>query len=582
MTGNDMDQGRAHGRQRGGKSRVLLVLFVTLAMVLQSLMCGPITRGFASEDDAVADGQDQGGEQTTDPAETEAIPANAVENVPSQTNNEADQTKNVSPQGDENSPNDAATTEDADSQPTELGNDGEGTSDGEGTPNTETTADSARVVLHVYKEVAGDEFDDDVKFAFELKAVEEAPMPEAATTVDVSAGETGDFGEIAYTAAGSYYYTITEVVPEEEIVGMSYSTDAVWARVDVAEDLTTQVVYGSEEDVRKEDAFTAEGAQKEHATVVNTYTAPSETPTTATETLKVTKQVVGAPYAGDESFTFNLAAIDDAPMPESKQVSAKAGATAEFGQIVYEAAGTYYYTITEVAPSKKTLGMTYNTEPVWARVNVAEDLTAAVCYGTENEVRNETTTQTESAIIKNAYIDTGSIEVRKVVKSDRDDDKNRDYRFKITLFKPGRTDVLDLSGTYGDVEFNHGIAEFTLRDGQTKAARGLPLNKDGVPFTVEETDAGGLSYEWDSSEPADGVSWVCVCTNTRKPDTGSTSNTVAQTGTRTPTRTTTATTSTRAATPKTADASSIMAAVSAAAAGFAAIGLGASKRRERR
>ena len=576
MTGNVIDQDKAHSRQRGSKSRILLVLFVTLAMVLQSLMCGPITRGFATEDGTTVDGQEQVDEEATETAEAEAIPADAAEDVPSQTDNEADQTKNVAPQGDENDSNDTANTEDADNQATELGN------DGDGTPAPDSTTDSARVVLHVHKEVAGDEFNDDVKFSFELKAVEEAPMPEAATTVEVSAGETGDFGEIAYTTAGSYYYTITEVVPEEEIVGMSYSTESVWARVDVAEDLSYQVVYGSEDDVRKEDAFTAEGAQKEHAIVVNTYTAPSETPTKATETLKVTKQVVGAPYAGDESFTFNLAAIDGAPMPESKQVSAKAGATAEFGQIVYEAAGTYYYTITEVVPDKKTLGMTYNTESVWARVDVAKDLTAAVRYGTENEVKNETATQAESAIIKNSYIDTGSIEVRKVVKSDRDDDKNRDYRFRITLFEPGKTNVKDFSGTYGDVEFNHGVAEFTLRDGQSKAARGLPLNKDGVPFTVEEIDTGGLTYDWDSNDPADGVSWVCVCTNTRTANTGSTSSTTTQTGTKTPTRTTTATTSTRAATPKTADASSVMAAVSAAVAGFAAIGFGASKRRERR
>ena len=184
-------------------------------MVLQSLMCGPITRGFASEDDAVANGQGQADEESTEPAQTEETPGGTAENVQnqsddseSQAGNESGQSQDASTQGAEGTSNDSAITEGEENQQAEVGN------DGEGTPDSEATADPARVILRVHKEVTGDDYTNDEQYTFELKAVEEAPMPEADSSIKVSAGNTGDFGEIAYTAPGSYYYTITEVAPE--------------------------------------------------------------------------------------------------------------------------------------------------------------------------------------------------------------------------------------------------------------------------------------------------------------------------------------------------------------------------------
>ena len=47
-----------------------------------------------------------------------------------------------------------------------------------------------------------------------------------------------------------------------------------------------------------------------------------------------------------------------------------------------------------------------------------------------------------------------------------------------------------ISGTFGDMTFKNGVAEFTLKDGESKTAKGLPA---GVKYTVEEEKADGFT-----------------------------------------------------------------------------------------
>lgn len=78
---------------------------------------------------------------------------------------------------------------------------------------------------------------------------------------------------------------------------------------------------------------------------------------------------------------------------------------------------------------------------------------------------------------------TGDVAVMKRVVSEYDSDKQKEFRFTMTLENTA------ISGIYGDMTFSGGVAEFTLTDGAMKTAKGLPA---GVPCTVTEEAAEGF------------------------------------------------------------------------------------------
>ena len=202
-------------------------------------------------------------------------------------------------------------------------------------------------------------------FTFNLAAVtENAPMPEEVTATATEKTPIASFGEITYDKAGTYEYTITEV--NDGVDGVSYDTTPHKVVVTVSKDaetnaLTAEVKYDGQESL----------------TITNTYEA-------AKAELNVTKEFND--WGKADSFTFNLAAVTaDAPMPDETTATATERAPlASFGEITYDKAGTYEYTITEVNDGAD--GVSYDTTPHKAVVAVtkAEDetnaLTAKVIY----------------------------------------------------------------------------------------------------------------------------------------------------------------------------------------------------------
>lgn len=87
---------------------------------------------------------------------------------------------------------------------------------------------------------------------------------------------------------------------------------------------------------------------------------------------------------------------------------------------------------------------------------------------------------TEKEEFVNTRVEKGSLVVSKTVVSALSADHSKDFNFTVTL------DDDSISGTYGEMSFTNGVAEFTLKDKQTKTATGLPK---GVEYTVtEESD----------------------------------------------------------------------------------------------
>lgn len=93
-------------------------------------------------------------------------------------------------------------------------------------------------------------------------------------------------------------------------------------------------------------------------------------------------------------------------------------------------------------------------------------------------------------------------------------EKNNQNDFHFTLTLPYHDEI---SGLYGDLEFNKGVAEFTLKDGETKRAKNLP---SGAYYVVEEASTPGYQIGMTNNRKevpiADEI--LVTVTNTKLPD----------------------------------------------------------------
>ena len=184
-------------------------------------------------------------------------------------------------------------------------------------------------------------FDDD-KFTFTLTPeTAGAPMPAGENSGKATVSKESPeavFGEITYTKAGTYEYQITET--NDHLDGVSYDTTAHNVLVSVSKSTDATNALSA---VVKYDGKTS-------LTITNTFTPVHQS-------LSVSKNFND--WTKAHSFTFNLSAKDQAPMPNDQKgatVSVRKDSTADkttgypsaaFGQIEFDRAGTYVYTITE-------------------------------------------------------------------------------------------------------------------------------------------------------------------------------------------------------------------------------------------
>ena len=107
--------------------------------------------------------------------------------------------------------------------------------------------------------------------------------------------------------------------------------------------------------------------------------------------------------------------------------------------------------------------------------------------------------------ITNSLI-TGDLSVTKTVQGDKAD-KTKKFEFTIKLSEK-------LSGTYGDVEFEEGVATFKLGNGETVKATGLPIN---IKYTVTEEEEGyKATKSGDTGTIVEGKTVEAKFTNTKE------------------------------------------------------------------
>lgn len=209
-------------------------------------------------------------------------------------------------------------------------------------------------------------------FKFRIATDTNAPLP-ASDTATVGSDGTFSFGAITYTQPGTYVYSVAEIPGDDPDVGYDSTAHTV----------TVKVTKGTGANVGKLVA-TVHYADTGGITVNNVYTKD------ATAQLEVTKTIDGkTPERG--AYSFNVQANGNAPMPQGV---AAGGATtitndsvgkAIVSPIVFNKAGTYTYTITEIKPDDADAGISYDTGTVTATVTVTRDdttneLNAAVSY----------------------------------------------------------------------------------------------------------------------------------------------------------------------------------------------------------
>ena len=330
---------------------------------------------------------------------------------------------------------------------------------------TNTYAAEGTVELEATKEI--NDWGKAESFTFKLAPVGDAPMPGDAKTVEATVTQnelTAKFGEITYTEAGEYSYTITET--DDGVAGITYDTDAHEVIVTVVDNhdgtLTATPKYDGEDSL----------------TITNTYAAEGKVE------LEATKEIND--WGKAESFTFTLAPVGEAPMPgdaaKVEETVTKDELTAKFGEICYTAEGEYRYTITEADDG--IAGITYDTDAHEVVVTVVDNhdgtMTATPKYDGE-----------DSLTITNTYAAEGKIELE-ATKEINDWGKAESFTF--TLAPVGEA---PMPGDAAKVE------ETVTKNGLTAKFGEICYTEEGeYRYTITETDDGveGITYDTTAHE----------------------------------------------------------------------------------
>ncbi len=227
----------------------------------------------------------------------------------------------------------------------------------------------------VEKVLTGDPTPVDKTFTFTLtrnEAAEEEGTPADGPVIGngqttVTGAGSGSFGDITFDKAGTYHFTIAEV-PESE-PGYTFDT-LTWDLEVVVEDRASMLTIVSHTYTQIDADGKEMATSDEKATFANDYQVEpaSYTPT-------VTKAVTGdVPEGRDADFRFALTAREDNPdgavLPKKSEVSIQGSGEADFGEIVFEQAGTYQFDIAEI--NDQLPGYQYDGS-VWTLTVVVKD-----------------------------------------------------------------------------------------------------------------------------------------------------------------------------------------------------------------
>lgn len=213
--------------------------------------------------------------------------------------------------------------------------------------------------LTVTKNLTGRDWADGDSFKFKLEQTagdaSAVTMPDSTVlTIDSkTADHKAAFGDITFSAAGEYEFTIAE--EKGGAAGVTYDETKNVVKVSVRDEGGKLV------------AAVTDGA---NPTFTNTYAAKS---VTLTSGVSVTKVLDGRDWKASDSFVFTIVPKGNAPAP-SKGLTAEAkkdARTASFGDFTFDKAGTYVYEVSEVKGSIG--GVSYDDHTATVTITVTDD-----------------------------------------------------------------------------------------------------------------------------------------------------------------------------------------------------------------
>lgn len=224
------------------------------------------------------------------------------------------------------------------------------------------------------------------KFSFVLKDVTDPKAPVTLETKEVTGQDTAVFKKIDYadiTKVGTYKYTINEVLPKEATAENNYTVDGIIYDHRIYN--ITVVVSDNTDGTLATDITGAYDTGEKAEKVVNPVFINDYRVDEISVPVGGTKELHGKDLERGE-FTFNLAAADNTTseaikagsvvMPET--VSVKNGVPEtlnknafEFGDIVFKAAGTYKFLITEEEGNEE--GIVYSGQKYLATIVIRDN-----------------------------------------------------------------------------------------------------------------------------------------------------------------------------------------------------------------
>ena len=229
-------------------------------------------------------------------------------------------------------------------------------------------------------------------------------------------------------------------------------------------------------------------------------------------TIKGSKALTGAELKA-EQFEFNITQAEDDYRKVSFDSTTKNTIDGNFNfQIVFTREGVFNFTVSEKAGDDSTVIYDDTKYPVQVKV-VLDGIQLKIESVNGNPITDNTYTL-ESGNKAASFVNElkpGSLTVSKKVEGSGAD-QAKEFTFTITL------DDTSINETYSGVEFKAGVAEITLKGGESKTIEGLP---NGVGYTVTEQDYSAAGYTTtaktgDTGTIAAGETKTAAFTNTYK------------------------------------------------------------------
>ncbi|MEQ7209758.1 FctA domain-containing protein [Enterococcus avium] len=271
------------------------------------------------------------------------------------------------------------------------------------------------------------------------------------------------FDQIDYDQAGTYEYTISEMIPADKETGLTYDEAVYKVTVTVVEEagkLKAKVNYESLE-------------AGEIPTFKNVYKALP-----GSIQLEAKKELDGRSLKADE-FNFNLKGDN---VDQTKKNAADGKVT--FDEITYDQAGTYEYTISEAIPTAKETGITYDDTQYKVSVKVEENAGMLEAVATYENLEDG-----ELPVFRNLYtpekeVPTGELLLKKIDSKTGRTLANAEFKLVDDKGQVVTGKEKIVTGEDGSI-FIKGLADGEYQIIETKAPDGYLIDETPIKFSVK-------------------------------------------------------------------------------------------------